>query len=76
MLAVLASRLRELDQYAGRDTVLRHMYFGTIVYWYLRPLPPQRYYALRAAPRNAAPARVPMSANARENRYRWAARTE
>jgi ABC-2 type transport system permease protein len=48
VLAVLASRLRELDQYANRDTVLQHMHFGTIVYWYLRPLPPQRYYALRA----------------------------
>ncbi|MGW0760791.1 ABC transporter permease [Streptomyces sp. NPDC002814] len=48
VLAVLASRLRELDQYAGRDTVLQHMHFGTIVYWYLRPLPPHRYYALRA----------------------------
>jgi ABC-2 type transport system permease protein len=48
VLAVLASRLRELDQHTGRDTVLQHMHFGTIVYWYLRPLPPQRYYALRA----------------------------
>ncbi|MGW1714562.1 ABC transporter permease [Streptomyces sp. NPDC002156] len=48
VMAVLASRLRELDQYAGRDSVLQHMHFGTIVYWYLRPLPPQRYYALRA----------------------------
>ncbi|PAZ12259.1 hypothetical protein CLM62_30900 [Streptomyces sp. SA15] len=48
VLAVLASRLRELDQYAGRDSVLQHMHFGTIVYWYLRPMPPQRYYALRA----------------------------
>jgi ABC-2 type transport system permease protein len=48
VLAVLASRVRELDQYSGRDSVLQHMHFGTIVYWYLRPLPPQRYYALRA----------------------------
>ena len=48
VMAVLASRLRELDQYAGRDTVLQHMHFGTIVYWYLRPLSPQRYYARRA----------------------------
>lgn len=48
VLAVLASRLRELDQQAGRDSVLQHMHFGTIIYWYLRPLPPQRYYALRA----------------------------
>ncbi|GHI02527.1 hypothetical protein AQI88_14335 [Streptomyces cellostaticus] len=48
VMAVLASRLRELDQYAGRDTVQQHMHYGTIVYWYLRPLPPQHYYALRA----------------------------
>ena len=48
VLAVLASRLRELDQYAGRDSVIQHMHYGTIVYWYLRPLPPRRYYALRA----------------------------
>ncbi|MGW2614970.1 ABC transporter permease [Streptomyces sp. NPDC001500] len=48
VLAVLASRLRELDRYAARDTVIQHMHFGTIVYWYLRPLSPQRYYALRA----------------------------
>ncbi|MBC9726565.1 ABC-2 family transporter protein [Streptomyces sp. TRM68367] len=48
VMAVLASRLRELDQQAGRDMVLQHMHFGTIVYWYLRPLPPQRYYVLRA----------------------------
>ncbi|MEU6347873.1 ABC-2 family transporter protein [Streptomyces sp. NPDC047072] len=48
VMAVLASRLRELDQFAGRDTVIQHMHYGTIVYWYLRPMPPQRYYALRA----------------------------
>jgi ABC-2 type transport system permease protein len=48
VLAVLATRIRELDQHSGRDTVQQHMHFGTIVYWYLRPLPPQRYYALRA----------------------------
>ncbi|MGW7422130.1 ABC transporter permease [Streptomyces sp. NPDC054813] len=48
VMAVLASRLRELDQYAGRDTVMQHVHFGTIVYWYLRPMPPQRYHALRA----------------------------
>ncbi|KUN88731.1 ABC transporter permease [Streptomyces griseoruber] len=48
VLAVLASRIRQLDQYTGRDSVIQHMHYGTIVYWYLRPLPPQRYYALRA----------------------------
>lgn len=39
VLAVLATRIRALDQYSGRDTVQQHMHFGTIVYWYLRPLP-------------------------------------
>jgi ABC-2 type transport system permease protein len=48
VLATLALRVRNLDQFAGRDTVIQHMHFGTIVYWYLRPLAPQRYYALRA----------------------------
>ncbi|MGW2642118.1 ABC transporter permease [Streptomyces sp. NPDC001348] len=48
VLAVLASRLRELDQYSARDTVVQHLHYGTIVYWYMRPLSPQRYYALRA----------------------------
>ncbi|MFF4501687.1 ABC transporter permease [Streptomyces sp. NPDC001401] len=48
VLAVLALRLRELDQGTGRDAVQQHMHFGTIVYWYLRPLSPQRYHVLRA----------------------------
>ncbi|MEU1554023.1 ABC-2 family transporter protein [Streptomyces scabiei] len=48
VLAVLASRIRGLDRRAGRDTVIQHLHFGTIVYWYLRPMRPQRYYALRA----------------------------
>jgi ABC-2 type transport system permease protein len=48
VLAVLAGRIRGLDRRAGRDTVIQHLHFGTIVYWYLRPMRPQRYYALRA----------------------------
>ncbi|MGJ5892104.1 hypothetical protein DF268_20985 [Streptomyces sp. V2] len=48
VLAVLSSRIRDLDQYSGRDTVQQHMHFGTIVYWWMRPMPPRRYYALRA----------------------------
>lgn len=48
VLAVLANRIRGLDRRAGRDTVIQHLHFGTIVYWYLRPMKPQRYYALRA----------------------------
>ncbi|HEY8984603.1 MAG TPA: ABC-2 family transporter protein, partial [Streptomyces sp.] len=48
VLAVLSSRIRELDQYSGRDTVQQHVHYGTIVYWWMRPMPPRRYYALRA----------------------------
>ncbi|MGW2280451.1 ABC transporter permease [Streptomyces sp. NPDC001770] len=48
VLAVLAGPLRGLDRYAARDTVSQHVHYGTIVYWFLRPLPPRRYYALRA----------------------------
>ncbi|WP_425473587.1 ABC transporter permease [Streptomyces tailanensis] len=48
VLAVLANRIRGLDRRAGRDTVIQHLHFGTIVYWYLRPMSPRRYYALRA----------------------------
>jgi ABC-2 type transport system permease protein len=47
-LAVLVTPLRGLDRHAARDTILQHLHFGTIVYWYLRPLTPSRYYAVRA----------------------------
>ncbi|MFJ6213480.1 ABC-2 family transporter protein [Streptomyces sp. NPDC092296] len=48
VLAVLATRIRGLDRQSGRDTVVNHLRTGTIVYWFLRPLPPRRYYMLRA----------------------------
>ncbi|MDX3458206.1 ABC-2 family transporter protein [Streptomyces sp. ME02-8801-2C] len=48
VLATLAIRMRSIDRSTGRDTVLQHMNFGTIVYWFLRPLTPRHYYALRA----------------------------
>jgi ABC-2 type transport system permease protein len=48
VLAVLATRVRGLDRSAARDTVIQHLHFGTIVYWFLRPISPRRYYALRA----------------------------
>lgn len=48
VLAALAARIRGLDRWVARDTVLQHLYFGTIVYWFLRPLPPRRYYLYRA----------------------------
>ncbi|MEE1942158.1 ABC-2 family transporter protein [Streptomyces sp. TRM 70361] len=48
VLAVLATRVRDLNRHLGRDTVQQHLHFGTIAYWFLRPLPPHRYHALRA----------------------------
>jgi len=48
VLAVLATRIRGLDRNSARDTVLQHVQQGTIIYWFLRPLAPQRYYCLRA----------------------------
>ena len=48
VLAVLITRIRGLDRFAARDTVFQHLAYGTIVYWYLRPLAPPRYYVLRA----------------------------
>jgi len=48
VLAVLITRIRGLDRFAGRDTVFQHLEYGTIVYWFLRPLAPSRYYVLRA----------------------------
>lgn len=48
VLAVLITRIRGLDRFAGRDTVFQHLEYGTIVYWFLRPLAPRRYYVMRA----------------------------
>lgn len=48
VLAVLTLRLREVDRWSARDTVFQHMQYGTIVYWFLRPLPARRYHLLRA----------------------------
>ncbi|MBT2210911.1 MULTISPECIES: ABC-2 family transporter protein [Actinomadura] len=48
VLAVLALRLRDTDRWIGRDMVIQQIEFGTIVYWFLRPLAPWRYYLRRA----------------------------
>lgn len=47
-LAVLGALLAGLSQDLGRDSVMQHMHDGTILYWFLRPLSPRRYYFLRA----------------------------
>lgn len=48
VLAVLATQIRGLDREPARDTLLQHVQTGTIVYWFLRPLSPRRYYLIRA----------------------------
>ncbi|MFD4657093.1 ABC transporter permease [Kitasatospora sp. NPDC058444] len=30
------------------DTLVDHVHAGTVLYWFLRPMPPRRYYAARA----------------------------
>ena len=48
VLAVLATQIRGLDRQPARDTLLQHVQLGTVLYWFLRPLSPRRYYLLRA----------------------------
>jgi viologen exporter family transport system permease protein len=47
-LAVLGAQISALSQDVGRDSVMEHMRTGTILYWFLRPLSPRRYYFFRA----------------------------
>lgn len=48
VLAVLALQIRGLDRSASRDTMLQHIQEGTVLYWFVRPIPPRRYYLVRA----------------------------
>jgi ABC-2 type transport system permease protein len=48
VLATLMVPLRGMDRLVTRDTVLQHVQYGTIAYWFLRPLHPARYHLLRA----------------------------
>jgi viologen exporter family transport system permease protein len=48
VLAVLVTRTRGVDRQWNRDSVNWHVYTGTIVYWFLRPVSPRRYYLYRA----------------------------
>jgi ABC-2 type transport system permease protein len=43
VLAVLVLRIRRTDRFAARDTVIQHIQYGTIVYWFIRPLSPASY---------------------------------
>lgn len=49
VLAVLALRMRGGERELSADSVLVHVQEGTILYWFVRPLRPGRYYLIRAA---------------------------
>ena len=48
VLAVLVTRTRGTDRQSNRDGVNWHVYGGTIVYWFLRPVSPRRYYLYKS----------------------------
>jgi ABC-2 type transport system permease protein len=43
VLAVLMLRIRRADRFSARDMLIQHIQYGTIVYWFLRPLSASRY---------------------------------
>lgn len=47
VLAVLSMRIRGSQHWSARDTVIQHVQYGTIIYWFLRPLSARRYYFRR-----------------------------
>jgi ABC-2 type transport system permease protein len=49
MLGVFYIAFRTVNRWAARDTMVQLMLEGTIAYWFLRPVSPRRYYAIRAA---------------------------
>jgi ABC-2 type transport system permease protein len=48
VLAALHGRVRWSERRFNRDAILPHVREGTILYWFLRPMPPRRYYLVRA----------------------------
>ncbi|MFJ9151991.1 ABC transporter permease [Streptomyces sp. NPDC102270] len=48
VLAVLVTQTGGIDRMFSRDSMVQHLQRGTILYWLVRPIPPRRYYALRA----------------------------
>jgi ABC-2 type transport system permease protein len=47
MLGVFYQSFRVVNRWAARDMMVQHMLEGTIVYWFLRPVSPRRYYCIR-----------------------------
>ncbi|HEV2635574.1 MAG TPA: ABC-2 family transporter protein [Actinocrinis sp.] len=49
MLGVFYQSFRVVNRWASRDMLVQHMLEGTIVYWFLRPVSPRRYYCIRTS---------------------------
>jgi ABC-2 type transport system permease protein len=47
-LAILCSRIRWTARGYSRDSIPNRLREGTIVYWFVRPLEPRRFYLIRA----------------------------
>ncbi|MFK0111589.1 ABC transporter permease [Streptomyces sp. NPDC091217] len=48
VLATLVIRARVSGRWIHRDTMVQHIQYGTILYWFTRPIEPRRYYFVRA----------------------------
>ncbi|MEU4160905.1 ABC-2 family transporter protein [Actinoplanes sp. NPDC026670] len=48
VLAVLVTQTGGIDRMFSRDSIVQHLQRGTILYWLVRPIPPRRYYLMRA----------------------------
>ncbi|MEV0389005.1 ABC-2 family transporter protein [Nonomuraea sp. NPDC050643] len=48
VVAAMLTYLRAGDRMAVNDALVQHVYGGTLIYWFLRPMPPRRYYFVRA----------------------------
>lgn len=48
VLAVLCLQIRGLNRAISWDGLLQHVREGSILYWFMRPVPPWRYYLIRA----------------------------
>jgi ABC-2 type transport system permease protein len=48
VLAILVTQTGGIDRMFSRDSIVQHLQRGTILYWLVRPIPPRRYYAMRA----------------------------
>lgn len=48
VMGMLLAQNGGIDRFFSRDSAIQHIQQGSIVYWFLRPLPARHYYTLRA----------------------------